>query len=483
MVDNFKKWNPSKLTMLLLLIVPFSIYTIYPFELSGDFWFLCNLGKSIIYNGFITVDLFTIHSGLSFIPQQWLTDIIFYVVYSKCGVYGLFILIIILNGLIIFLTYKLSKLLSNSKSISLLITISSNIILLAFGLITARPHIFDLILLLSELYIMEEYTNNKNTKLLYVIPLLSFLYINLHASTWPMFFLFLMPYYIEYIYLYIKKKNVIDIKKLSIVAFLSFVFGFINPYTYRSVLYFINSYVVKEINMLVGEMKQLSFNNGFSIIILIVLSFILLIKSKDKKIRYILLHIITIYITINHLKGFLYFMISFVIIFSLYFKNRNKINKGNHFNNREKALFISAVILFLLIMITNVKIKEYPSIKQVADYLDNNADKNIKVYTNAYSGTYLEYRGYKCYIDNRAEVFIKRNNKKEDIYKEYYELLTDKIDYNEFITKYEFDYIMVDNINNRKMIEYLNSNNLYKEVFNGYDDVNKTEYYLYKKSN
>ena len=43
--------------------------------------------------------------------------------------------------------------------------------------------------------------------------------------------------------------------------------------------------------------------------------------------------------------------------------------------------------------------------------------ENIILYTDYDTGSYLEWKKYKVYIDPRAEVFIKRNNKRKDIFK------------------------------------------------------------------
>jgi hypothetical protein len=86
LINNYKKWNPSIYAIIFILLIPFIIYLIRGFELNNDFWFLINTGKEIIKNGFINIEPFTIHSGLFFVPQQWLTDIIFLLIYNNFGI-------------------------------------------------------------------------------------------------------------------------------------------------------------------------------------------------------------------------------------------------------------------------------------------------------------------------------------------------------------------------------------------------------------
>ena len=101
-------------------------------------------------------------------------------------------------------------------------------------------------------------------------------------------------------------------------------------------------------------------------------------------------------------------------------------------------------------------------------------------------GSYYEYRGYKCYLDPRAEVFLKSNNKKEDILLEYYLLQHGIISYQDFIDKYNFDYILVSD--NDVIYYQIIKDNTYEKVYEGtsIEDDNllkkyKLNYRLYKK--
>jgi hypothetical protein len=54
----------------------------------------------------------------------------------------------------------------------------------------------------------------------------------------------------------------------------------------------------------------------------------------------------------------------------------------------------------------------------------------------------VEYRGYKPYIDPRGEVFLKKNNGKEDILYEWDDFTKGKVKTEELMEKYQFDYIL-----------------------------------------
>jgi hypothetical protein len=73
-------------------------------------------------------------------------------------------------------------------------------------------------------------------------------------------------------------------------------------------------------------------------------------------------------------------------------------------------------------------------------------DDALKIYT-AYTGYndggYVEFRGYKPYLDPRGEVFLKKNNGKEDVLYEYIDMKNGKVKVEDFLAKYDFDYLLV----------------------------------------
>ena len=125
------------------------------------------------------------------------------------------------------------------------------------------------------------------------------------------------------------------------------------------------------------------------------------------------------------------------------------------------------------------------AIYEVANYLDleikkNGYDKNdLDIYVGYNDGGYLEYRGYLSYIDPRAEIFLKNNNKKEDIMLEYYNLQNGLIDYRDFLEKYKFDYLVldVDDI----MYVYLNELDNYEKIYETSFEDEKDNYVIYRK--
>lgn len=133
------------------------------------------------------------------------------------------------------------------------------------------------------------------------------------------------------------------------------------------------------------------------------------------------------------------------------FKDIKEEKQEKYYRFKINNILITSLGLVFLIFCGYFIINNYDTLEEnskhylfdVANYLDKNTTKDIKLYTKYDDGAYLEYRGYKCYIDPRAEFFLKANNKKEDIFLEYYNLQIGKYNYKDFLEKYEFDYLIV----------------------------------------
>lgn len=480
-INLYSKWIPPKSFIIVLFLIISLFYGITYFKIDGDFWFLINTGKHIINNGIPHIEPFTIHTNLNFIAQQWLTDIIFYLIYDKFSVYGMLLLLTLLNIFIILISYKMALLVSDGKVKTSVLTILLFECIFIITFFTTRPQIFDTLFLSLELYLLELYIKKKKKTHLIGLPIISLLMINFHSSLWLMIFVFLVPYYIEK--LFSKDKN--EIKVLIITTILMLICAIFNPYGIESFKYLFNSYGIDIINNLVGEMKAITISSGLPIFIYIAITVYSFYYNKGKnKLRYLLLVLGTTYLALNHTKGALFLIICSIPVLSYNFKNLFKEEKK--FIYKEKSINILMIIIAIICLfiyihnIITIDLEEKTRTYQydIGEYFINNVNKDVKVYTDYNTGGYLEYLGYRCYLDSRAEVFLKANNKKEDILKEYYKLQTNQLSINFFLEKYNFDYLLV----SEKDILFFNLDDKnYREVYQIVsEDLN---YKIYEKAN
>ena len=490
------KKNKTKISKkMLFLYFNIPLLLVLAFRVNyNDIWFLLNHGRYVLNNGFPLIEPFTIHENFAFVMQQWLSSVIFYLSYSILGKYGLLILTLLVTGYIIFISYKLCMLLSDKRHTLSVILTTVMTTLLAFYFITSRPHIFTFAILITEIYLLEKYIREKDNKYLYGLPILSLLQINLHASMFFMLFAFLLPYLIDSFHYKIGslESEVYKKKSLFIVSIIMLFTGLINPYGIDGLTYIFRSFGNSYINELVNEMFPLVITDLVGkvclfIIFIIVCIYIFYRKSKIKP-RYFYILVGTIYLTFTAYKGLAYLLIGGILPLADYLKLSFK--KDDETVKSYKCIFNSSVlaVIFLLIIVGTDSFVFTYRYKEGIDYLlEREKASDITLYTRYNDGGYPEWSGIKCYIDPRAEVFLKKNNKREDVIEEYYLLQNGELNIEEFLEKYKFSHLLItendymyDKINNIDNYELIYQNKSISEfsITNGDE---KIKYRIYER--
>lgn len=466
----------DRVVLFLCLMLPLILIS---WNIDNDGWFLLNHGRYVIENGFPTTEPFTIHKGLNFVMQQWLSSVVFWLCYSSFGKTGLIALMHIIAVLIAIISYKFCLLISNnSYKISLLISAISSVVINA-GFIVTRPQVFTYIFVLLELYFLELYVKTNNSKYLAFLPVVSVLQINFHASMWLLLFVFVIPYVIDSFKIRIGFILTEGFQKVPLLfAIVSmFLVGFINPYGYKSVTYLMNSVGNEHINSNVGEMTipdiRTFFGFSFFFVIFLMIFCFILNKQYTYNLRYFLFSIGTAYLTLTAIKGLAYFMIVGFLPMACQLKNLDgKIKLELHKNPRKDLLYKKSTVILLLVFYVfgyswlnySYKPDDYPKTYKAIEYLKNTANqKSVKLYTDYNNGCYSEFKGFKTYLDTRAEVFLKEKNKKKDIFKEFIDLQTGNIHYKDFLNEYKFTHILVEN--NDILYTYLEKDKDYQTIY------------------
>jgi len=446
-MNVFKKFKLNNFYLRTILFIIPILEILLNYGIDNDFWFTINQGRYVLNSGFPTTVINTIHSGLSFTYQSYGTGVLYYLIYNLLGTVGIMIFLIIISELISYFFYKLCYLLSNNKKVSYIITIIM-ITFLSLFFIATRPQIFTYLNLIIILYLLEKYIKSNNKKYLYFIPLIFLLEANMHGIYFIPLLIIICPYIINSF-----KFNILGIKSegfnkkpLIITYLISFLVGFINPYTYKTVFYGFSSYT-NTLKKLVLELHSPTIHTltGIIIFILIFGTFFIYYIKKDKRLplRYYLLIMGTTLMALDAIKSAPFFAIC--ALFPIAYLYKTKETKDNKIT---KSLIISnSLIIIVTITLSIIFIRPIDNnhLNKPCDFLDKeNKIDNPKIYTNFWSGSYLEYRGYNCYIDPRAEVYLKSNNKKVDIINEYYNLQYTTYNYISFLMKYNFDYLVLE---------------------------------------
>lgn len=455
-----------KFKYIILFLIPILFFIQYNLRIDNDFWFTIKEGEYIINNGFPNVVPFTIYDNLNFIYQSYGAGVIFSFIYKLLGTYGILFFVIFILIIMTYFYYRLCvKVSNNNENISILVTVIT-MSLLAINYITTRPQIFTYLNLIIVLYIMELYSNTNNRKYLYILPIISLIQSNIHC----MFFFMLIIFMFSYIF---NNSKEYDIKPILVIILVMILTGLINPYGINNLLYVFNSYGQNILEKTIKELQPLSFSSLFGkihIFIILIIYIIYFTSRKKIPIRYLLLLFGTTYLAFDTLRGVSLFIIGSFFSLAYLYKDIPNIDISKYIPKIIKVL-IAIILIIISLIIIFIPRNYYPDAKEPIDYLVNNyIISDIKLYTSFSDGSYAVYKDIKCSMDPRAEVFLKKNNHKFDIYKEYYDLQMGIIDYNEYLKKYNFTHLLI----NKKDYLY---NKLEKNSYN-YIVIKEYENYI-----
>ena len=436
----------AKISKLLILAIPLMFAGVC---MDNDFWFVINHGRYILSNGFATIEPFTVHEGLAFSFEKWLTCIVFYKVYDWTGAWGMFVFMELLFCVIIWLFYKGCLLFTyHNENLSLILTA---VCMVCFGwsYVRTRPQTFSYIFMLAEVICLERYARTDNVKKLWPLPLLSFLYMQFHSTMLPIFFILMLPYLCDFSFVDVLGVRGGYYRKLPILAFmgLSMLTTLANPYGVRSFVYLFNSLHDNGLLSNINEVKKSSFNDLFDcsgpVLVMQVMYIIKRFFRKEKfPLRFLFMLGGTFLMALYAVRNIAFFMLMGGLICAWELRD---IRFDFGFMKPLKKLAGIVVIICAVIYVNqdfDIMRATY-AWKVLDDFAEVHPDTNVRMYTDFNCGSYAEWKGFRCYADPRAEVFLKSVNGKEDILAEVWDTMHARMGVNELQEKYDFDYWLV----------------------------------------
>ncbi len=477
------EYKPSKWIYVLMFTVPLLLISMLFTGLDNDIWYLLSEGRYIVQHGIYYIDPLSMHEGLQVVVQNWLSASMFWVIYSAFGEMGLFFLILICNVFICLLLYKICMLISEKNYVlSLLIMFATDVILLSSYLVS-RPQILSFIILLGLIYVLELYIKTENWKYLIWLPIFSLIEINIHASLWVMLYLFMLPYVIDSIKIPLFRTQGYKKKPLFLWIGISMVVGLINPYTYKAITFIFTSFTDTLMHQYINELLSFSIDTELgkqmAILILIVGLIYAFFREGKIRVRYICLFAGTVILGFTSYKAFSHFILVSLFPLAYFFKDiclKDFSILPQQFLKIYRFLVagVSLVTIAALGYICIVDVPPKAVLKNDADsalqVLKENFDpEQVTIYSSFNDGGAVEFYGFKPYIDPRAEVYLKINNKKDDIFAENYYVQMGYYSIDDFLEKYNFTHLLVRNsdilFNN---LEGKNYFILYESTLTGY---------------
>lgn len=470
----------QKQTRLILIVLMFLPCLVVNLELDNDMWFLLNSGRYVLQHGIPVMEPFTLHQGFHFLMQQWLSATIFWSIYSKLGAFGVLALLFLIYAAIIFVVYQLTRMISENNLFATFLATLLTATALKPVMFT-RPMIFTMLILLCELYAVEQFIRSGKWSYLVPLPILSALQINLHAAMWPMQFVILLPYMIDsfrFKLLFLEGQGFAKRYFFPTIG-LMFAAGFLNPYGFSAMTYVFRSYGFSEIGMVLEMMPpDINIDSGKFIfgIFFLLLAIYMLKKNRNMRLRYALLPLGTAILALSSARSFALF--AACGIFPLAYFLKDVVIPEGKIKSEKNVLRLRAVLFALVVLVVGglsvqrlvkaVQTGDAPAVSQAVEYLIQNEDRDgMVLYTGYNDGGYAEFMGFKPYIDPRAEVFVKKNNQKADVMKEYHDLQYGELYYQDVLDRYGFTHLLISK--GDILIAYLPHDEAYEKIYE--DDI------------
>lgn len=455
-----QKIKENKFYFVLGLIVLVSIVqSILSSYFDTDAYFLLNEGREIVESRSIPkMNTGNIVDGMSIVVQQWLYCVLLYSIYSAAGRAGMVLFVILLTLLLAWCLYRLAGYYHVDKTVTVVMILVFFLFLRSF--LTVRPFLITMILLIGQLCVCEHYKQNRSRKnawfTVIAVTMIVWLEINLHCSMWIFHFLYLLPYVFPRIpLLFQMSEREYDIKPLWLTYIPMTAVLFLNPYRLDGILYLFRSYnsKIQEVGIvelsvpLIYDMNTIfTFLNLFLLIVFCI--------AKKKKISPEVFYLVagnTILGTIC-LRNMQFVLIGTFVLVIYLLRDMDFSAFHKYINEQSKGVMLLSLLGFVFAVSQmdpaewNTKTEDGDSTPIAAvEYLDKEADKDIRLYTGFNDGAFMAWNGYTIYMDACPELYMKSVNKKEDVISEYIKVMYD-IDleyYKAFMEKYDFDYMLV----------------------------------------
>lgn len=467
---------------------------------DNDLWFILASGREIIENGIPYTNPWSMHTDMAIVVQQWLSAVIIYAIYSVAGMTGTEILVFILIAVLIYCLYKLGREITNDKTRGGEIILA--FILLAFLLMqnymATRPHLYTMIAYTLILLILERYRKTNNWKVLIFLPIITLIHGNCHMAMAPLDLFLIGLYWLPNFLAPINKRfnnNPITLvnatyKRLPLlIALVISAFALlINPYGIEGTLYLINSYGAADYNNYIEEMNPLTLSNSMGWLYIVFLAIDCFALGKTFKnginLPHLLLPAIMAYLALTHVRNvWLFPLFSLPLLFSAFGSYSIYTKKIRVFRSKTVSILISvciAVFLFLLFNILNSSntVLEDDSLDNTccpqygAVYISTYAQlhdldqSNLKIYNSFNNGGYLEWKGFKTFMDPRPELWEPGISKQDKHYYQEYVDAEQKASLSaQLLADYTFDFLIVDD--NSAMKAVLDEITLYTKVYRG----------------
>ena len=181
-----------------ICLVIFSI-AICPKDFQNDTFYTIKCGEYIFNNG-----IFNLNSDpfswldLPYCFPHWLYDLMIYIIYLKAGFDGIYISTIVFTFLLGIVLYNTTLYKSKNRVVSSVLVFLAIYLLKPY--IAARAQLVTFILFALEILFIEKLLATKKYRYGIGLIIIAILIAQLHVAVFPMFFIFTLPYFGEFVF-------------------------------------------------------------------------------------------------------------------------------------------------------------------------------------------------------------------------------------------------------------------------------------------
>ena len=430
---NNKKVSNLNFDSILVFMISISIL-IFSFSngVNGnDFWWHAKVGEWISVNHKIpTSDFFSWHTslhGAKWYSHEWLSEYFIYQVLHHTGEIGVYLFSLLSAFLIFFiLIYYNRKHLGKSLVFSCAVFLLFTAILPNFCYF--RPHLFSFILLTLITLLMFHFKKHPDTKLIFLLPVISLLWVNLHGGSSnltyiiPIIFLISTAFDLKIGKLKSNKIENSALIRLFISMAISFLALFINPHGSDMILYPYTNMMDKNMLAYITEWAAPDAKDISCIILvyfpIIAIAILFIITRKNIDMTHFFLFGFTTYLTFRSIR-FIVFLVIICIFFIFEYKSpKNKSAKESK-KGTDNPVIEKILLGIILLMISSLSV--IGIIRTVNYYHKNNGlvqksvdkkfinlikkEKPQRLYNTSHLGELLIYNDIPVFIDGRADLY------------------------------------------------------------------------------
>lgn len=437
---KYMKQKINKLTaiqlfriMLLAAVVSITFFCFSNGICGNDFWWHIKVGECICTHGKIpTSDIFSwygIANNFPWTAHEWLSEVIYYLIFNAFGEMGMFIFSIGLAFMMEWLLYKKCKAYFERN------VIISGLYFVLFAVLTSvffygRPHMMSFFLLYIEMDCLYTYYDDRSSKKIYLIPLIACLWSNMHGGSSNLAYILCIIFLVCGLFNFkwgcieSKRESKSYLMRMLGITIASIFAILVNPVGFKVLKYPYESMGDKFQLTVISEWAPPDAKNIGNIVLffLPIALFLLCMFAEKKLIRMIDLMIMGIFIFL-FLRSMRFIALWYIVVPFCGFRYLIPCRLKEVRNNWQKVILIVFILILLSpipVSINSIK-RTYSNGNLISKVLDKDIIEIVKhenpkrIYNDYNYGESLIYNDINVFVDARADLYSKDNLLKDAI--------------------------------------------------------------------